>query len=298
MPSSKPTRPACLRLCSWGLGLCAVVQLSGCATAPAQLALRQRLEAGVQTPEDTLRFQTSREEQQQLVASAQDWPLATPSTHTHSTDTTTAGAALMKAASTGDLGATKAALLGGARVNTSNTWGSTPVLLAAKEGHADVVRTLLRAGASANGRGGAMTPLAAAALGGHTEVIKLLLGSGAEADTSTESGESALMLAVRMNRVPAAAALLEAGASLQVHNRQGDGPVMVAIAEDFPAMLALLLKHGASPNSPDRDGLTPLYWAEYLKRDALAQLLLASGAHPQVKKIALPTSGSYAFGEF
>ena len=143
-----------------------------------------------------------------------------------------------------------------------------------------------------------MTPLAAAALGGHTEVIKLLLSSGAQTDTTTESGESALMLAVRMNREPAAAALLDAGASLKVHNRQGDGLVMVAIAEDFPGMLALLLKHGASPNSPDRDGLTPLYWAEYLKRDAMTQQLLAAGAHPQVKKIALPISGSYAFGEF
>ncbi len=297
MPSSNLTRPARARLSSWGLGLCAVVQLSGCAMAPAQLALRQRLEAGVQTPEDTVRFKTPREEQLQLVASAQDWPQLT-ATNSSTSATATAGAALMKAASTGDLAATKAALLGGARVNATNTWDSTPVLLAAQEGHADVVRTLLRAGASANGRGGAMTPLAAAALGGHTEVVRLLLGSGAQTDTSTESGESALMLAVRMNRVAAATALLEAGASLKVRNRQGDGLVMVAIAENFPDVLALLLKHGASPNSPDRDGLTPLYWAEYLQRDALVQQLLAAGANPQLKKVALPTSGTYSFGEF
>jgi ankyrin repeat protein len=290
MPSSnKRSRFSCL-----SLGLCAVVQLSGCAMPPQQQAYRQRLEAGVQTPEDSTRFKTGRDAQQQLVASAQDWPQANATP----TPSNPAGAELMNAASTGNLAATKAALLVGARVNASNEWGSTPVLLAAQEGHADVVRTLLRAGALADGRGGAMTPLAAAALGGHTEVVKLLLASGAQTDTSTETGEPALLLAVRMNRLGAAAALLEAGASLQVRNRQGDGLCMVAIAENFPEMLALLLQHGASPNSPDRDGLTPLYWAEYLQRDALVALLLAAGAKPQVKKIFLPTSGSYAFGEF
>jgi ankyrin repeat protein len=204
----------------------------------------------------------------------------------------------MKAASAGDLGATKAAIVAGARVNASNEWGNTPVMLAAQQGQVDVVRTLLRAGASADGRGGAMTPLAAAALGGHTEVVKLLLANGAQTDTSTETGEPALVQAVRMNRLAVAAALLDAGASLKVKNRQGDGLCMVAITENFPDMLALLLKHGSNPSTPDRDGLTPLYWADYLKRDVLVQQLLASGADPRVKKVALPASVSYSFGEF
>lgn len=295
MPSSKPQARSLL--CSLGLGLCAFVQLSGCAFVPEQQALRQRLEAGVQTPEDTLRFKTPRAEQQQLVASAQDWP-GTTDTFNSNNSTAQANAALIQAASTGDLAATKAALLSGARVNARDTWDRTAVLQAAQEGHTDVVRTLLRAGASADGRGAGMTPLAAAALGGHTEVVKLLLNSGARTDSSTETGESPLMLAVRLNRVAAAAALLQAGASLQVHNRQGDGPCMVAIAENFPQMLALLLQHGANPNMPDRDGLTPLYWAEYLQRPEMTQQLLAAGAKPQVKKIALPASGSYSFGEF
>jgi ankyrin repeat protein len=258
---------------------------------PEQLAFRQRLEAGVQTPEDTVRFKTSREQHQQLVASAQEWPQVAT---THSD----AGAILMKAASAGDLGATKAAIVAGARVNASNEWGNTPVMLAAQQGQVDVVRTLLRAGASADGRGGAMTPLAAAALGGHTEVVKLLLANGAQTDTSTETGEPALVLAVRMNHLAAAATLMDAGASLKVRSRQGDGLCMVTITENFPAMLALLLKHGANPSTPDRDGLTPLYWADYLKRDELVQQLLAAGADPQVKKVVLPASVSYSFGEF
>lgn len=289
MPSSKPHRQR-LGLLSWlGLGLCASVQLAGCAMAPEQQAFRQRLEAGVQTPEDMLRFRTAPQEHAQLVASGNDWPAA---------EAEPAQTELMRAASAGDLGATKAALLAGARVNARNAWGSTAVLLAAQQGQVDVVRALLRAGAVADGRGGAMTPLAAAALGGHTELVKLLLANGASTDTSTESGEPALVLAVRMNRLGAAAALLQAGASLKVRNRQGDGLCMVAISENFPQMLELLLQHGADPNAPDRDGLTLLYWAEFLRRDAMAHTLVQAGANPQLKKIALPAGGSYLFGEF
>jgi ankyrin repeat protein len=278
------------RLTSLGLGLCALVQFAGCALQPQQQsAFRQRLEAGVQTPEDLQRFKSSPEEQQQIVAHAQDWPPVFPQR---------VDADLMQAVSSGNLGATKAALLAGARVNGSDSVGTTPVLLAAQHGRVDVVRTLLRAGARADGRGGPMTPLAAAALAGHTEVVKLLLASGARPDTSTEAGEPALVQAVRMNRLGAAAALLQAGASLQVRNRQGDSLCMLAIAENYPDMLALLLRHGANPGSPDRDGLTPLYWAEFLQRDAMQQLLLAAGANPEVKKVTVPAGSSYSLGEF
>lgn len=287
MPSSKTQKVTLL--VTWGLGLCALVQLSGCAIAPEQLALRQRLEAGVQTPEDRVRFATPAPEFAQLVASGHDWPPAA---------TGRADGALMHAAVRGDLAATKAALMAGGRVNATTEWGGTPVLLAAQQGQADVVRSLLRAGAAADGRGGAMSPLAAAALGGHTEVVKLLLSKGAQVDANTDAGETPLMLAVRLNRVETAAVLLEAGASLNARNRQGDSLSMVAISENYPAMLALLLRRGANPHTPDRDGLTPLYWAEFYKREDMVQLLLAAGAKPDVKKVAMPTSSSYSLGEF
>ncbi|WP_342617536.1 ankyrin repeat domain-containing protein [Rhodoferax sp. GW822-FHT02A01] len=287
MPSSDAHSSSLL--VTFGLGLCLLVQISGCAMAPEQLALRRRLEAGVQTPEDMVRFRTPDAENKQLVASGQDWPPAS---------TVSANGVLMKAASNGDLAATKAALNAGAHVNAVTEWGSTPVQLAAQQGQGDVVRHLLRAGAVADGRGGAMSPLAAAALGGHAEVVKLLISKGAQVDGNTDTGESPLMQAVRLNRVDAAAALLEAGARLQARSRQGDSLCMVAINENYPAMLALLLRHGASPSTSDRDGLTPLYWAEFYKRDDMVQLLLAAGAKPDVKKLALPASSSYTLGEF
>ena len=40
------------------------------------------------------------------------------------------------------------------------------------------------------------------------------------------------------------------------------------------------------------------YWADYLQRDVLAKLLLDAGANPQLKKITVPASASYAMGEF
>ena len=240
--------------------LSSALLLSGCALPPEQLALRQRLEAGVQTPEDMVRFKTSDAAYAPVISSGQDWPQV--------------GAA------------------------TASSASAAALLQAAQLGDANAVRRLLREGASVEGRGGAMTPLAAAAMAGHTDVVKLLLAKGARTDTSNEDGESALMRAVRLNHVATAAVLLDAGASREVRNRQGDGLVMVAITEDFSAMLSLLLSKGANPNTPDRDGLTPLYWTDYLQRGELTQLLLNAGANPAVKKVVVPVNSGYAMGAF
>jgi hypothetical protein len=259
MPSSKNAR----RAFGLGLGICCAALLCACAFPADQLALRQRLEAGVQTPDDAVRFRTPPALHDRLVAEGQDWlPAAGPvvaSPHA------LASGQLLDAAATGDLAAARAAL---------------------------------RAGADANGRGLGLSPLAAASLGGHTAVVRLLLAGGARPDTSTDNGETPLMLAVRLNRLETAAALLAAGASVRTTNRQGDSLCMVAIAENFPAMLALLLKNGADAHAPDRDGLLPIYWAGYYQRDELVRVLLEAGADPQQKKIAVPASSHYALREF
>eukprot|EP00658_Telonema_sp_P-2_P076721 TRINITY_DN6775_c0_g1_i1.p2 TRINITY_DN6775_c0_g1~~TRINITY_DN6775_c0_g1_i1.p2 ORF type:complete len:105 (+),score=34.15 TRINITY_DN6775_c0_g1_i1:197-511(+) len=59
----------------------------------------------------------------------------------------------------------------------------TPLSFAAQNGHTEVVRELLGAGAEVDkaAENGA-TPLSFAAQNGHTEVVKELLGAGAEVD--------------------------------------------------------------------------------------------------------------------
>jgi ankyrin repeat protein len=94
---------------------------------------------------------------------------------------------------------------------------------AAAEGHVDVVRRLIEAGADVHVRlRSGFTATFFAVREGHTDVVKILLDSGVgvndvlfrpeEFDTENEEGVSALLLAVENGHFELAQSLLEAGA--------------------------------------------------------------------------------------
>lgn len=70
----------------------------------------------------------------------------------------------------------------GADVNAKNADGWTAIILASREGHTDVVRTLITAKADVNAkeRGLGQTALMFASENGHTEIVKLLKQVGAK----------------------------------------------------------------------------------------------------------------------
>jgi ankyrin repeat protein len=284
MPASESSfSHAAILLAATALGLCA------CAGDPAQRSYRQRLEAGYQTPEDLQRFRSPEPWQQALAQPLHAWQPWSLSD---------AEIRLQRAAQTGDVVTLKAALAAGARVNAAEAGGPTAMLRAAREGQLEVVRLLLKAGASPDGRDDPMTPLAAAAVGGHTPVIQLLLRAGADINAEGRDGLAPLVQAVRFNRLDAARALLKAGASPRARDRSGDGLLMVAIQDNHPLMLSLLLEHGLPADQPDANGLSPLYWAEYLKRPELVRRLQVAGADASQRKTLVRRSEPYWLGEY
>lgn len=67
----------------------------------------------------------------------------------------------------------------GAEVNAEAKSGVTALWLAAGEGHKDVLKELLKNGASAgNSRSDGITALMGASAGGHADVVKMLLKAG------------------------------------------------------------------------------------------------------------------------
>lgn len=89
--------------------------------------------------------------------------------------------ALFQAARGGHAEAVKSILAGGrADVNGRDESGDTPLIVAARAGHDDVVQALLVARADPNAKNNAgQTALSLAAAGGHDEVIRLLKQAGA-----------------------------------------------------------------------------------------------------------------------
>ncbi|MET0625986.1 MAG: ankyrin repeat domain-containing protein [Pyrinomonadaceae bacterium] len=89
--------------------------------------------------------------------------------------------ALLQAARGGHAETVRSILAGGrADVNGRDEGGDTPLIVAARAGHDDVVQSLLVARADPNVKNdGGQTALAAAAAGGHDEVVRLLKQAGA-----------------------------------------------------------------------------------------------------------------------
>jgi ankyrin repeat protein len=268
---------------------CIVLLISGCAMSPKDEAYRDRLEAGFLTPSDIDRFRTPDSVYVAMTSEARSpRPVVARALDLE----------LFEASKGGDVAQIKTLLTRGAQVNATDSVGRTPLLLAAREGETEVARLLIKAGADLDGRGGDMSPLAAAALRGHTAMVRLLLRQGADVNSDDKAAPSALMNAVKLNRLPVAKLLIEAGANTRLVDGAGDNLLVIAITENLPQMLQLLLQLKLEPERPDANGLTPLYWANYLKRPEMAKLLTDSGANPERQKIDVIVSKPHNVGEF
>ena len=160
----------------------------------------------------------------------------------------------------------------------------TPLGAACAGGHAEVVRLLLFAGASKNGRShqneycpeGA-TPVYLASNSGRPEVVRVLLQ--ASADLQEASGMETLaplLVATRHNHTEVVQVLLEGAADANKAHGE-DTPLGVAILHDHVDVVQLLLENRAdTENVVNYD--TPLGLAVRKGREEIVSLLLTAGA--------------------
>ncbi|MFC9241567.1 ankyrin repeat domain-containing protein [Streptomyces decoyicus] len=164
---------------------------------------------------------------------------------------------LTRAADDGDATLVARLLGEGVGVDAPDCEGHTALDLAARRGHADVVRLLIAAGADPEQRAGEYqesTPLCLAAAHGHTAVV----------------GE-----------------LLDAGVHTGAQGRMGYAPLVLAATtgdEGHPEAVDLLLDHGADIHVVMK-GRTPLDWAVWFGQVPMVQQLLDRGATPTVKAL-------------
>jgi ankyrin repeat protein len=124
-------------------------------------------------------------------------------------------------------------------VNTLNTSGESPLMLAALRGEKDWCLKLLARGAKVQIPG--WSPVHYAASGPNSEVVGLMLERGAEPDAMSPNGTTPLMLAARYGS---------------------------------EASVDVLLKRGADPTKRNERGLTASDFARLAGRDALADRLI------------------------
>ncbi|XP_010776598.1 ankyrin repeat and SAM domain-containing protein 6 isoform X1 [Notothenia coriiceps] len=174
----------------------------------------------------------------------------------------------------------------GASVDSRNNYGWTPLMQAARFGHLTVAHILLENGAEINGRNrlGASV-LTMAARGGHTHVVKLLLESGAYADDYDHLAIAAEAVSNGNNNNSCSGNGFGGSESCL-----GDGggrefmdiiALMVASQHGHEATVRLLLEWGSDVNfSQKTTGWGPLMVATLSGKVAVAQQLVERGADP------------------
>ena len=135
----------------------------------------------------------------------------------------------------------------------------TPLFMAARCGHANVVELLLDNGAKPNMANVAGdTPLLMAAYYGHKDVLELLLARRADSNIINEAGFTPLAWVAEKGHKDLVQPLLASGANVNMANQFQVTPLHQASNEGHEEVVKLLLDGGAEPNAADRNGPTPL----------------------------------------
>ena len=126
------------------------------------------------------------------------------------------------------------------------------------------------------------TSLTIAAENGDAASIRTLLARGADANGKDSHGLTPLVRAARRGNYDAAVALLDGGADPNLFDsiwtRPGWSPLMNAVHKSQPRIVRLLIDRGADVNARSTDGTTPLALSE---DEDIADMLVAAGAGPR-----------------
>ncbi|NXU95840.1 ASB18 protein, partial [Cettia cetti] len=195
---------------------------------------------------------------------------------------------------------------------------STPLGLAARHGHAECLRHLLRRGAEPNLAPGGRGPLHQACQAGHSLCLELLLEHGADPNLRSEEGAAPLHLCTARGSLRCARLLLRHGAAVELpseaggdtalhvaarhrlcdharlylrrrarvdaRNAHGETALSVLCAQppgpgdDSRQLFRLLAAHGADVEARDGSCRSPLQRACAAANAELARLLLRRGA--------------------
>ena len=125
---------------------------------------------------------------------------------------------LREAVEQGKLPEVERLIKGGVDIDVEFALGETPLMIAAQNGHSDVVKFLVNHGANVSARDKRGKPCLLHSIG-HPEILKFLVDKGAEVNARDGNGWTVLMHAVA--NAQTMAILLDKGAEVDAKNKGG-----------------------------------------------------------------------------
>lgn len=150
---------------------------------------------------------------------------------------------LMTAAANGNVRLVESLLRLRANIMKNNKYGESALALAALNGHQDVVRTLIDAGARINVPG--WGALHYAVFNGHADIVRYLVERGGDVNARAPNHHTALMLAARNGHGEIVRILLAAGANPDLGDLEGNTAFGIAQKAGNHEIAGLLLTSSA-----------------------------------------------------
>lgn len=138
----------------------------------------------------------------------------------------------------------------GAAVDKVNLYGWTPVMQAARHGHANIVSLLLQHQLDINATNSfGASALTLAARGGHLQVVRLLVEAGGDINGSSQCEYTPLMTAAQHGHDAVLRLLLDRGCDVNYRTPStGITPLMLASLNGHMTTAQILIERGGDPN--------------------------------------------------
>jgi uncharacterized protein len=185
---------------------------------------------------------------------------------------------LRRAVLEGDHQRVKDLLAQGANIHATSIFHGDAVHLAASEGHAKILQTLLENGGDVDSKDSCFGAVKTAAEQGHIETLKMLITAGADLETPDTMNFTPLMCAV--DHIDALAALINAGVNVNYKTEDGLNAMIIAAGKKTPDAVNLLRAAGADVHVQRNNGETALSRAQKHGCAESVQALLQEGARP------------------
>eukprot|EP00945_MAST-04E_sp_MAST-4E-sp1_P003408 g3408.t1 len=167
-------------------------------------------------------------------------------------------------------------------INEPDELGKRPIHFACANGHVAAMEKLLHYGALINVRAmDQSTGLLLASKNGHPELVQSLLEHGADPHLEDNIGETPFMWALFKKHRAVVDLLLPLqtqGSALHQRNKAGDTSLITAVKYDYLEIARLLIQNGSDINASNNRGDASLHWSARNGLFEMSSVLLDAGA--------------------